>query len=242
MDSSPLCCQEFARVSRRGLFAGAALAGATTVIGSAVVRASAAAPGPARAVLVVLSMRGACDGLSLVVPHADPVYYQARPRIAVPSDRLLAKDGTFGLHPQLAPLMPLWSSNRLATVHATGLPSPNRSHFAAMEEVEDANPGSDAREGWLNRLVGTDTDDSPLQAFNVAPGVPPASLYGEQSYISAPSVDSMEVPGDDKWDPTGRRLKSLHRLWDQSQTPMGRAMRSTCPWVSGCGPTDGAAT
>jgi uncharacterized protein (DUF1501 family) len=221
------CCGEFARFSRRGLFAGAALAGATTVVGSAVVRASAATTTPARAVLVVLSMRGACDGLSLVVPHADPVYYQARPHIAVPADQLLVKNGAFGLHPQLDPLLPLWNAGRLATVHAAGLPAPNRSHFAAMEEVEDANPGSGVREGWLNRLIGTDTDDSPLQAFNLAQGVPPASLYGEESYVSAGSVDEMTIPGDDEWDPDGRRLRSLHRLWDASTTPMGKAMRST---------------
>ena len=32
----------------------------------------------------------------------------------------------------------------MAAIHATGLPAPNRSHFSAMEEVEDADPGSDA--------------------------------------------------------------------------------------------------
>ncbi len=131
-------------MSRRGLFSGAvALAGATTIVGSAAITTSAAAATPASSVLVVLSLRGAADGLSLVVPHADPVYYSARPRIAVPADQLLAKDAMFGLHPQLAPLLPLWNAGKLAAVHATGLPAPNRSHFAAMEEVEDADPGSD---------------------------------------------------------------------------------------------------
>ncbi|MGZ4446876.1 MAG: hypothetical protein ACXVEC_09240, partial [Nocardioides sp.] len=81
--SSPACCEEYARLSRRGLLTGAlALAGASTVVGSAVVTASAATLTPATSVLVVLSLRGAADGLSLVVPHADPVYYSARPRLA----------------------------------------------------------------------------------------------------------------------------------------------------------------
>src|SRR6187397_2421891 len=111
MTSDDFCCPEFAAVSRRGLFTGAvALAGATTLVGSAAVTASAASVTPASSVLVVLSLRGAADGLSMVVPHADPVYYSARPKIAVPADRLLAKDGMFGLHPALAPLMPLWNS------------------------------------------------------------------------------------------------------------------------------------
>ena len=76
---SRACCEEYAALSRRGLFRGAALVGATTVFGSAVVTAAAAAATEADAVLVVLSLRGAADGLSLVVPHSDPVYYQARP-------------------------------------------------------------------------------------------------------------------------------------------------------------------
>jgi uncharacterized protein (DUF1501 family) len=222
------CCDEFAAVSRRGLFAGAlALAGTSTVIGSAVVTASPAQAASADSVLVVLSLRGAADGLSLVVPHADPVYYEARPHLAIPADALLAKDAFFGLHPQLAPLVPLWNAGRLAAVHATGLPAPNRSHFAAMEEVEDANPGSTTRQGWLNRLIGTDAGISPLQGFNLGQGVVPTSLYGEQPVMSSGDVDSVGIPGDDEWDTTGGRKKSLHTLWDANSTLLGRAMGST---------------
>src|SRR5687767_13327860 len=158
------CCPEYAALSRRGLLTGALAVGAsTTVFGSAVVTASPAAAAPAPAVLVVLSMRGGCDGLSLVVPHAEPAYYASRPSIAVPSETLLAKDAMFGLHPSLEPLVPFWTAGKVAAVHATGLPAPNRSHFAAMEEVEDAQPGSAVRSGWLNRVIGTDADANPLQ-------------------------------------------------------------------------------
>jgi uncharacterized protein (DUF1501 family) len=221
------CCPEFATLSRRGLFAGAiALAGATTVVGSAAITTSAAASTPARSVLVVLSLRGAADGLSLVVPHADPVYYSARPRIAVPSDQLLAKDGMFGLHPKLAPLLPLWAAGRLAAVHATGLPTPNRSHFSAMEEVEDADPGSDVRSGWLNRLIGTGPGRSPLQGMSIGGGVVPTALYGSQPVMSTAEVDSVSIPGEDRWD-EGRRRASLHTLWDGDRSALGTAMRST---------------
>jgi uncharacterized protein (DUF1501 family) len=223
------CCVEYATLSRRGLLLGtAALAGTSTMIGSAVVRASAATTVPARAVMVVLSLRGAADGMSLVVPHGDPVYYSARPRLAVPADRLLARDAMFGLHPALAPLLPLWNADKLAAVHATGLPAPNRSHFAAMEEVEDADPGSSVRSGWLNRLIGQDTQTSPLQAFSMGGGVPPASLYGPADYISAGDVESVAIPGAARSDNEAwRRLRSLHRLWDDQSSAVGRAMRAT---------------
>jgi uncharacterized protein (DUF1501 family) len=227
LDQALPCCPEFATISRRGLFSGAvALAGATTIVGSAAITTSAAAAAPASSVLVVLSLRGAADGLSLVVPHADPVYYSTRPRIAVPADRLLAKDAMFGLHPQLAPLLPLWESGKLAAVHATGLPAPNRSHFAAMEEVEDADPGSDVRSGWLNRLIGTDAGRSPLQGFNGSGGVVPTALYGPEPVMSAGGVDSVHIPGDDKWDTTKGRRASLHRLWDSNKSPLGTSMKA----------------
>src|SRR4051794_20381385 len=42
-------------------------------------------------VMVVLSLRGGADGLSLVVPHGDPQYHLQRPHIAVPTRALLHK-------------------------------------------------------------------------------------------------------------------------------------------------------
>ena len=126
----------------------------------------------------------------------------------------------FGLHPAFEPLLPLWTAGKVAAVHATGLPAPNRSHFAAMEEVEDADPGSSVRSGWLNRLVGTDTDATPLQGFAMGSGVAPASLYGPQPVMSADSVDGLGVAGDDQGESGFRRMSSLHTLWD------GNASRS----------------
>ncbi|MBB3045029.1 DUF1501 domain-containing protein [Nocardioides sp. LMS-CY] len=239
-DQSP-CCAEFAAVSRRGLLSGAvALAGATTLVGSAAVTTSAAAAGPATSVLVVLSLRGAADGLSLVVPHADPAYYAARPGIAVPADRLLARDGMFGLHPELAPLLPLWTEGRLAAVHATGLPAPNRSHFAAMEEVEDADPGSSVRSGWLNRLIGATPGRSPLDGLSLGGGVAPTSLFGPEPTMSAGAVDDVSLPGEGD-DDRGRRRASLRTLWEHDRSPLARAMRSTYAAVDGFGPAKAAA-
>jgi uncharacterized protein (DUF1501 family) len=222
------CCPEFAGLSRRGFLTGtAALVGTSTVFGSTLLTVSSAAAATARGTLVVLSLRGAADGLSLVVPHGDPTYYTARPRIAVPSETLVAKDGFFGMHPHLAPLVPLWDAGKLAAVHATGLPAPNRSHFSAMEEVEDADPGSNARVGWLNRLIGLDSETSPLQAFSVGGGVAPTALAGPQPYLSAGDIADLRIPGDDQWDPESRRLRSLHTLWDGSTSVLAAPMAST---------------
>jgi uncharacterized protein (DUF1501 family) len=231
------CCAEYAAVSRRGLMQGAALAGLATVVGSAVVTAAPARGlGPAPSVLVVLSLRGAADGLSLVVPHADPAYYAARPGIAVPADRLLVRDGTFGLHPELAALVPLWTAGRMAAIHATGLPTANRSHFAAMEEVEDADPGSAARRGWLNRLLGAGSSGSALQGVALGQSVLPTSLHGPQPVMSAGDADGVAIAGDDQWVSKDGRTRSLHTLWDGERTSLGRGMRAAFEAVGGFGP------
>src|SRR3569832_2177668 len=62
--------------------------------------------------LVVVLLRGAMDGLSLVVPYADNAYYQARPNIAIarPGEAggCVKLDATFGLHPAAAAVRPYW--------------------------------------------------------------------------------------------------------------------------------------
>ena len=241
--SDGFCCDEYAAmhasVSRRGLLGGAlALAGASTMVGGAVVTASPARAESASAVLVVLSLRGAADGLSLVVPHGDPVYYSGvRPRIAVPSDQLLVKDGMFGLHPNMTSLVPLWTAGKVAAVHATGLPVANRSHFSAMEEMEDADLGSSERVGWLNRLVSGTPGSSPLQGFSVGTSTVPTSLIGPASTMSAGRVDDVELPGNDE---DGRRAQSLKIMWNSEKSSLGRSMRATFDAISAFGPAQAA--
>lgn len=246
-DAADACgCPEYARISRRGLFRGAIAAGAgvsaTAAYGSAFVETSYAATRSAPAVLVVLSMRGAVDGMSLVVPHGDPVYYAARPDIAVPSARLLAKDGFFGLHPHLEPLLPLWNAGRMAAVHATGLPVPNRSHFAAMEEVEDAAPGSLTRTGWLNRVIGRDTYASPLQAVQIGESTPPTALSGPQPSVAFETISDMRLAGADKWDTDGRRTRSMQTTWRGFAGPLGAGARSAMQAIEDFGPVKATST
>ncbi len=135
-------------------------------------------------ILVCLFQRGAVDGLTMIVPHGDPVYYRERPRIAVPKRDVLDLDGYFGLHPRLAALKPLWDSKCLAAIHAIGPPSVVRSHFDAQQDMESGTPGvKGTPDGWLNRACRHDrTHDTPFRAVSFGP-VPPRILAG-----SAPSL------------------------------------------------------
>jgi uncharacterized protein (DUF1501 family) len=109
--------------------------------------------------LIVVFMRGAVDGLSLVVPYNETNYYRQRSTIAIgkpgSSNGAIDLDGQFGLHPALAPLMPFWKDGSLAFVHAAGSPDPTRSHFDGQDNIESGTPGNKATpDGWLNRLEG----------------------------------------------------------------------------------------
>ena len=127
--------------------------------------------------LIVIFLRGAVDGLNVVVPYSEAAYYQARPQIAIPQPGkeggVIDLDGRFGLHPALAALMPKWQENNLAFVHACGSPDPTRSHFDAQQYMENATPGDKhTQDGWMNRLLGGISQKTPIQAVSVGETTP----------------------------------------------------------------------
>ncbi|KGF72889.1 hypothetical protein DO97_04085 [Neosynechococcus sphagnicola sy1] len=127
--------------------------------------------------LVVIFLRGAVDGLNVVVPYQESTYYSARPNIAIPQpgkpEGALNLDGQFGLHPALNPLMPLWQNRSLAFVQACGSPDPTRSHFDAQDYMETGILGNKrASDGWMNRLLQVLPDHSPTQALNLGATMP----------------------------------------------------------------------
>lgn len=128
--------------------------------------------------LVVVFMRGAVDGLNVVVPYADDHYYEARPTIAIPKagqdDGVNDLDGYFGLHPALASVLPLWQNKTLAFIQASGSPDPNRSHFEAQAYMETGTPGvASTPDGWMNRLLGVlPGPRTPTEALSLGPTIP----------------------------------------------------------------------
>jgi uncharacterized protein (DUF1501 family) len=128
--------------------------------------------------LIVILLRGAVDGLNVVVPHGDANYYRLRPSIAIPrpgqEDGALDLNGYFGLHPALAPLQDLWQQRRLAFIHAAGSPDATRSHFDAQDYMESGTPGrKNTQEGWMNRLLTClPGPAAPTRAISVGPVMP----------------------------------------------------------------------
>jgi uncharacterized protein (DUF1501 family) len=240
-ENTPGCCEEYERaagLSRRAFMGGMAAAGgaavATSVFGDAYRQAAFGATAGGN-VLVVVSMRGGIDGMGMVVPHGDPGYYAARRSIALPAASLVAKDPMFGLHPQMKPLEWMFTGGELAAVHAVGMEVPNRSHFLAMEEVEDADPTSSVRRGWVNRMIGFDGDTTPYEAVNLGDAITPTSLVGPSPTLATPNVDGISLVGA-----TGafaaRRKAHLNTMWADNVGPLGNAARSALKTVTDLAP------
>lgn len=170
-------------------------------------RAAAQAAARSGKTLVVVLQRGAMDGLSAVVPFGDADYRKARPGIALPppgqDGGVLDLDGTFGLHPALAPLLPLYKDGALALVQAAGSPDGTRSHFDAQDFLESGTPGVKTTEdGWLDRaLLARKVARDPLAAVAIAPRLPrvlrgafgATAITGADALKGAPLENSLEA-------------------------------------------------
>ena len=124
--------------------------------------------------LVVVFLRGAYDGLSALVPYADPNYYRLRPSIAIAApdgtDQTTIKlDDHFGLHPAMASLLPLWQQGLLAVLPCAGSPDPTRSHFDAQNFWESGTPGKTGSTGWMNAAAGLRPNHSALAVGEANP-------------------------------------------------------------------------
>jgi uncharacterized protein (DUF1501 family) len=159
--------------------------------------AASADSGPKR--LVVILLRGAVDGLNVVIPHGNKAYAEARPTIAIapPGSEggALPLDGYFGLNPALAGLYPLWRDKSLAFIHAAGSPDPTRSHFDAQLFIENGTPGHKTTEdGWMNRLLaGLPGPHGPTDAVSMGATLPHI-LRGSLAVANLPLGPEAERP------------------------------------------------
>jgi uncharacterized protein (DUF1501 family) len=182
-------------------------------------RAAFAAGRPAvgptgRPILVCLFQRGAVDGLNMIVPHGEPLYYRERPRIAIPRAELVDLDGHFGLHPSLAPLKALWDNKSLAVLHAIGSPDSTRSHFDAQDYMESGTPGMKATsDGWLNRYCSHDREhaDTPFRAVAFGPQLP-RILAGSAPSLAIDDLQAfgLRVPQEGARDRLTRAFEELY--------------------------------
>lgn len=138
-------------------------------------------------ILVVIFLRGGCDGLSLLSPFDDSIYRSARGNLALPlpgatngaweinpNNSTYAGTG-FGLNGKMPQLRDLYQGGKLALVHACGLKTDDtRSHFDAMDYIERGTPGEkNTGSGWITRhLQSAGTPGGYLPVLSAQSSVP----------------------------------------------------------------------
>ena len=67
------------------------------------------------------------------MPHGIDDYYKARPKLAIPKEKVLPIDDTIRIVETAAPFKELFDEGNATIVQAVGYPNPNRSHFVSMD-------------------------------------------------------------------------------------------------------------
>lgn len=111
-------------------------------------------------ILVVIQLSGGNDGLNTVLPFRNDLYYQNRPRLAIPAAEALDLDGELGLNPAMQAIRQLYDQGELCILNSVGYPNPDRSHFRSMDIWQSAS-GSDAywSSGWIGRYLDSNCPD-----------------------------------------------------------------------------------
>ena len=192
-------CQEYNELSRRQFLAASTGVSAAALFPAwlpKIVMSKGYASN--RDIIVSVFQRGGADGLSIVVPFADPNYYTSRPTIAIPrpdsgaSTAGINLDGFFMFPQAMAGgaagtggLIPAFLAKDLLVVHATGQLYVSRSHFDAQRFMEVGKPVDPALvTGWLGRHLASIPPlkpDAPLRAIGVANGLQKTLVGGPKT-------------------------------------------------------------
>lgn len=146
-------------MKRRNFLKGAAVTGGG-VLASQLLPSSLLAQTSSSKSVVVLFLRGACDGLNVAPPLSGAdrtIYEQVRPTLAIKKEVLLnlGPGYQFGLHPSLTRIKALFDQGRVAILPRAGSLNPTRSHFEQMDLIEAGTTVKGAEygtSGYLGRV------------------------------------------------------------------------------------------
>ena len=189
--------------TRRRFIGGVGMVGAAALASQLVTTRAAfgATPGSTTTNTVVLIfLRGAADGLRIVVPNSSDLgltyLRQVRPQL-IPSDSsLVAMNNGWALNSAMQSLYDtLWSTGELAFVPGVSDAGISRSHFQAQQYIEKGGANS-ATSGWLDRTL---TQLGPGTTFRAvtAGGSTPLSMLGPETTLAMGQLSDFVFPG---WD------------------------------------------
>jgi uncharacterized protein (DUF1501 family) len=155
-------------------------------------------------VLVVLQLSGGNDYMNTVIPYANSLYWENRPAVNIPEDKIIPLDDKVGFNPSMAPLKAFYDEGSMAIIHGVGYPDSPRSHFRSMDIWHTCEPDTVGTEGWLGRalrdidprkenvVTGVSFGPSMFRAMSL-PGVPVACVSGSlENYGMLPGIEAQQ--------------------------------------------------
>jgi len=197
--------------------------------------------------LVVVFLRGAMDGLSLLPPGASSPYradYEAnRTNTRIPATGtgagLALANSTFALHPRATGLHDLYQQGHAAFVVGAGQLKPDpvvRSHFQAQSNLEFGNGGGSGNGiGWLTRHLASGGLPAtvPLPATSLG-SITASSLLGSSDAITMNSGSDFRLDtfhwswqNDDSSHGLVGGVSRMNALWNGTSTQLERAGADT---------------
>jgi uncharacterized protein (DUF1501 family) len=105
-------------------------------------------------ILIIIQLSGGNDGLNTTIPYQNDLYYQARPRLAVPKNDVLKLTDEVGFNPVMQGLKSVFEEGYLSIINNVGYPNPDRSHFRSMDIWHTASDSSVYwQSGWVGRYL-----------------------------------------------------------------------------------------
>ncbi len=142
--------------------------------------------------IVVVELSGGNDYLNCIVPYTDSRYIDNRPNVRISEDRVIPLDDGLGMNPAMGPIKDLYDEGKVAIIHGTGYPEPNRSHFRSMDIWHTAEPTKVGNEGWLGNAINQmyPKHDNVVAAVNFAGGLPRALVALGAPVASVTDLDN----------------------------------------------------
>ena len=138
-------------------------------------------------VLVVVQLSGGNDFMNTIIPYAEGIYYDSRPLVGIPEDKVLPLNDKVGFHPCAGGLKELYDEGIVAIIQGIGYENSSRSHFRAMDIWHTCEPDTIGTEGWLARVIREFDPEgtNPITAVSFGRGLPRA--------LAAPNVTATSV-------------------------------------------------
>jgi len=165
-----------------------------------IAQAAADASSPPPNILVSVFLAGGIDGMSVLFPAGDPLYYQLRPNLALPQSAGIAYTGDSRLrwNPAATSIATLYGEGKVSAIPAIGYADSDLSHFTSRHYWEVGATDAALQTGWLGRYLDVvGAPDNPLQGLTLDVALQPALATAKMpvATLQAPNQFAFQAPG-----------------------------------------------